>query len=112
MKKTFFYFSFLLLILINLPSETLDDAHSALRRKDYTTAVRIYRTIAEESDAAAQFYLGYQYQIGSGVPQDFKEAAKWYLLSAEQGIPGAQSILGRFYEQGQGVLQSYRDAVK
>ena len=40
---------------------------------------------AEQGDADAQFNLGYLYESGRGVSQDYNEAAKWYRKAAEQG---------------------------
>ena len=45
------------------------------------------------------------YQIGKGVPQDYKTAVKWYRLAAEQGLAFAQNNLGVMYATGQGVIQ-------
>ena len=52
------------------------------------------------------------YDIGEGVPQDYKEAVKWYRLSAEQGYVKAQYNLGLMYEQGKGVPQNSEEARK
>ena len=44
----------------------LEDAKAALARKDYTTALRLFRPLAEQGDAVAQCNLGYIYGIGLG----------------------------------------------
>ena len=49
------------------PSE---DADAAMRRRDYATAVRLVRPLAEQGDANAQYNLGVFYDNGLGVPQD------------------------------------------
>ena len=36
-----------------------------------------------------QFSLGFMYEKGQGVPQNYKTAVKWYTLAAEQGDAGA-----------------------
>ena len=56
--------------------------------------IKLYRTLAETGDAAAQNRLGLIYQNGEGVPQDDAEAIKWYLKAAEQGYTAAQNNLG------------------
>ena len=61
------------------------------------------RAKAEQGDAQAQYFLGYRYSIGGGVPQDSAEAVRWYRLSAEQGHVGAQYNLGVMYASGEGV---------
>jgi hypothetical protein len=70
------------------------------------------RKAAEQGDAGAQFSLGWMYEIGKGVPQDYSEAAKWYRKAAEQGLGSAQSNLGVMYEIGKGVPQDYSEAAK
>jgi uncharacterized protein len=36
----------------------LDDAEAAIKRRDYATAVRLIRPLAEQGDASAQYNLG------------------------------------------------------
>jgi TPR repeat protein len=40
---------------------------------------------AEQGDVNAQNNLGFMYNTGKGVAQDYKEAVKWYTKAAEQG---------------------------
>jgi hypothetical protein len=61
---------------------------------------------------ARRFNLGVMYDIGIGVPQDYKEAAKWYRKAAEHGHAVAQNNLGAMYEHGEGVPQDYKEAAK
>jgi uncharacterized protein len=51
--------------------------------------------------------LGWMYQEGRGVPQNYAEAMKWYIKAAEQGFANAQFNLGMMYAKGQGIPQSY-----
>jgi TPR repeat protein len=60
--------------------------------KDYSEAVRWYRTAAEKGEAKAQANLGLMYQDGAGVPLDLVQAYKWFTLSADQG-----DVLGKHY---------------
>ena len=57
-------------------------------------------------------YLGYMYETGNGVPQDYHLAAKWYRIAAEQGDVRAQHLLGLLYDRGQGVPLDYIEAHK
>jgi uncharacterized protein len=57
-------------------------------------------------------YLGYMYETGNGVPQDYHLAAKWYRVAAEQGEIRAQHLLGLLYDRGQGVPLDYVEAHK
>jgi TPR repeat protein len=70
----------------------LDDAEAAIKRRDYATAVRLVRPLAEQGDANAQYYLGVFYDNGLGVPQDKVRAYMWFTLSAAQGREGAAAF--------------------
>jgi TPR repeat protein len=72
----------------------VEDATKAYRRGDLKTAYQLIKPRAEEGDAAAQFFLGFMYDEGQGVPQDYAEAAKWYRRAAIQGNKAAQHNLG------------------
>ena len=67
----------------------LEDADAAIKRRDYTTALRLIRPLAEQGDASAQYNLGVFYDNGLGVPQDLVRAYMWFTLSAAQGKEGA-----------------------
>ena len=69
-----------------------------------------YTKAAEQGNAVAQNNLGFMYDNGKGVAQDYKEAVKWYTKAAEQGNASAQSNLGAMYDQGKGVAQDYKSA--
>ena len=83
-----------------------------------------FRMYAEQENAEKKGYLGYRFENGLGVPQDYGEAAKWYQKSAEQGDVGALCYLrlllnkltqqikveivswwGKFAEQGNANVQ-------
>ena len=85
---------------------------TAHKSGDYATALREWKPLAKQGDAAAQFNLGVMYEKGQGVPQDDKTAVKWYKLAAKQGHANGQSNLGVMYRDGRGVPQDYKTAVK
>ena len=89
-----------------------EDGFAAAESKDYATAFKLWRPLAEQGDAVTQSNLGVMYRTGQGVTQDYKEALKWSRLAAEQGNAIAQTSLGFMYNNGQGVLQDYKEAVK
>ena len=70
----------------------LEGADAALKRRDYATAVRLNRPLAEQGDANAQYNLGTFYDNGLGVPQDKVRAYMWFSLSATQGREGAAAF--------------------
>ncbi len=87
-----------------------DTGIKAYQRGDYATALRIFRQLADQGHAKAQFNLGYMYNKGQGVPQDYAVAVRWFRKAADQGDAWAQVKLGLVYEEGQGVTQDYVQA--
>ena len=89
----------------------VDEGVAAYKRGDYATALREFRSLAEQGFAEAQNKLGIMYQHGVGVPQDYAGAAGWYRKAAEQGDAIAQGNLCFIYANGLGVPQDYARAV-
>ena len=89
----------------------LDDGVAAYQRGDYAAALRLWRPLAEQGDADAQYNLGVMYDNGRGVQQDDGEAVKWFRKAAEKGFAKAQCNLGSMYEEGKGVPQDYAEAL-
>jgi len=75
----------------------------------YANAVSV---AAARGDVGAQTRLGYMYERGIGVAQDFELAAMWYNLAAEQGDPRAQHHLGLLFNKGFGVPVDFMTAYK
>lgn len=103
----------LALHLFTAPSSVfagLDEGLAAFKKQDFAGALREWRPLAEQGEAAAQITLGMLYENGKGVTQDHKEAARWYRLAAEQGQAKAQIYLGSMYSQGKGVPQNFKEA--
>jgi TPR repeat protein len=82
------------------------NAAVAMSQGDHGTALRV---LAEQGNTKAQDWLGYMYEGGSGVPQDYVEAVKWYRMAAEKNLGQAQHDLARMYAEGKGVT---KDAVQ
>jgi TPR repeat protein len=74
--------------------------------------VRLYGLAAAQGHANAQFNLGFMFDKGRGVAQDYAEAARLYGLAAEKGHADAQYNLGNMYHEGKGVAQNYAEAKK
>ena len=53
--------------------------------KDYATALREWTPLAEQGDARAQSNLGYMYENGRGVLQDYVRAHMWFNIAASSG---------------------------
>jgi uncharacterized protein len=79
---------------------------SAYVRGDYVRAVRELTAAASRGNARAQGRLGFMYENGFGVPQNYAAAADLYRSAASQGDTFAQSRLGLSYDKGHGVPQS------
>jgi TPR repeat protein len=90
----------------------LEDAGAAYGRRDYATAFKLFRPLADHGNANAQFYLGVMWEFGWGVPQNYAEAATWYRKAADQGDTGAETNLGIMYREGRGVPQDYPEPVR
>jgi uncharacterized protein len=67
---------------------------------------------AELGDANAQARLGHMYEMGRGVPQNYRLATYWYLRAANQGHTGAQYLLGFMFDRGFGVPADHIEAEK
>lgn len=80
---------------------------SAYRTGDYPRAAKKIGPSAERGNARAQAYLGFMYQYGRGVPQNFDLALYWYRRGAEQGNPVAQRLLGLMLDKGLGVATNH-----
>jgi len=79
----------------------------AYRSGDHLRAVKRIGPAAERGDARAQGYLGFMYQYGRGVPQNYGLAIYWYRRAAEQGNAVAQHLLGLMYDKGMGVATDH-----
>ena len=92
-------------------AQDFEKGMKASQAGDYATALKEWRYLAEQGDAAAQYALGWMYRQGRGVVQNEKEAVTWFRKAAEQGDASAQHNLGWMYENGRGVVQDYKEAV-
>ena len=89
----------------------LKEGYAALARKDYVTAMKEYRPLAERGNAEAQYRVGRMYEFGQGVPQDKALGIAWVRKAAEQNHADAQYELGVVYGTGDGVKQDDVQAV-
>jgi hypothetical protein len=92
------------------PAASVRAGIAAFNRENFNAAALILGPRAEAGDPLAQSYLGFMYETGRGVPQDYATAVYWYRRAANQGETTAQSRLGLLYDKGQGVSQNYIEA--
>jgi hypothetical protein len=77
-----------------------DKGLTAYESGDLETALREFRPLAKQGVAVVQSLLGWMYEKGQGVSQDYKTAVKWYSFAAEQRDADAQYNLCWMYEKG------------
>ena len=93
-------------------ADTFREAEVAYSRRDYDTALRLYRSAADEGSARALSEIAGMYLLGKGVPQNNYEAIKWYRLAAERGDAWAQQMMGGFFLAGELLPPNYEEAAK
>ncbi|HVR36948.1 MAG TPA: tetratricopeptide repeat protein [Methylomirabilota bacterium] len=79
---------------------------------EYFPVTSMWQDRAESGDAAAQFQLGYCYDMGQGAPVDIEAACHWYQRAAAQGHARAQHHLGLAFSNGLGVEWNLAEACK
>ncbi len=62
-----------------------DEGLAAYERGDYETAYKEFLPLAQTGDAGAQTILGFMYNVGLALPQDYVRAHMWWSLAAAQG---------------------------
>ena len=80
----------------------LDSGLEAYRRRDFATALDLWRPLADEGDTVAQYNIG--------VTRSFEDASKWLHRAADGGKLSGQAFLGELFLQGEGWLQDYVQA--
>jgi len=61
-----------------------EDGYAAYVKRDYATALRLARPLADQGNGRAQALLGGMYLNGYGVPEDYVLAHMWFYLAAAQ----------------------------
>jgi TPR repeat protein len=111
----FFAISFTSVFIVlgsSFAASMFDEAINAYNNKNYVKAAEIFLHEANLGNVQAQCNIGFMYNNGQGVPQDYKEGMRWYRLAADQGDAQAKNNLGVMYYIGQGVPQDYKEAAK
>jgi TPR repeat protein len=92
-----------------------DRFESGLASKDrghYATALRAWLPMAESGNAEAQNNVGYMYEEGLGVPQNYLIAMNWYRQAADNELAQAQHNMGMLYHHGYGVAKNLIEAFR
>ena len=80
-----------------IPELEFMDGVADYNKRNYTSALRHFKTAATKGYKDAQYKLGQMYAEGEGVEKNYDEALNWYKKAAEQGDPDAQYSLGCLY---------------
>jgi TPR repeat protein len=75
----------------------LSEAGMFYKQKNYTEAIRIWRSLADSGVREAQYNLGQAYDYGEGVVKDPAQSALWYSKAAKQGDAAGLYDLGVDY---------------
>ena len=75
-------------------SQSVKAGIEAWQRADYSSAVSIWRPLAEAGDPDAMFNLGQAYRLGRGVQTNLAAAQTWLDRAARKGHLDAQTTLG------------------
>jgi TPR repeat protein len=93
----------LALVLPLVAHAGFDEGVAAYSVGDYAKAMTEFKPLADHGEVQAQYFVGYLYHRGYGVPVDHAEAATWFRKAAAQADSLSAYYLGKMYEKGEGV---------
>ncbi len=79
---------------------TYENGKAAYLVKDYDEALKNFGPLAGDGDPRAQFFIGFMYETGKGVPQDLKTALSYYSRASTAREIRAMYSMGYFHEHG------------
>ena len=93
MFRSFFFIPVLLFALAT-PANAgpFEDGLAAYEQKDYPTALKVLKPLAELGHAGAQNYLGMMYYLGQADAQDYVLAHMWTNIAVANGEPEAENL--------------------
>jgi hypothetical protein len=112
-KKALIWVGFFIVVAPwQLLAQNLEDGEAAYNKKEYHTAVDIFRKLAGRGNPQAQFYLGYMHEEGQGVDQDAQQALRLYKKAGVEGHVGALNNLAAMYVRGDDIKKDHEEAVR
>jgi hypothetical protein len=90
-KRSILAFALVGMFAVPVLADPFSDGVMAHLKRDYATAMRLWRPLAEQGNAMVQHSVGEMYARGQGVPRDYVQAHMWFSLSAAQGHEIAQT---------------------
>ncbi|WP_406038751.1 tetratricopeptide repeat protein [Succinimonas sp.] len=93
---------------------TADDEHFQCYRlydsKKYSEALPMCEKSCNLNNGIACFILGFMYEFGKGVAQDYQQTKTYYDKACNLDFDEGCSMLGILYETGKGVGQNFQMA--
>jgi len=90
----------------------LEDGFIAYDAKNYKQAMQLWRPLADQGSASAQFNIAMMYANNEGVTRSYPESAKWMRKAADPGHAQGQYLLGAMHNSGLGVTKDPKNAIK
>lgn len=87
------------------------EGEEAFNQQHYTQAFSEFLPIANQGDFRSQYYIGYLYLYGYGVPQNPKEATRYLQKAVDQNYDMAQSLMAFLYSEGKVLPQDKKKAL-
>jgi hypothetical protein len=87
-----------------------DEGVAAYSVGDYTKAMQEFKPLADQGEVQAQYFVGFLYYRGYGVPADHAAAVGWFRKAAGQGDSRSAFYLGKMYDKGEGVERDLTQA--
>lgn len=78
----------------------------------YKESIELYKKAAGKGNTTAMINLGFMYEKGKGLPQDYTEALQWFTKAANAGNSEAMCKIGEYYEEGKGVNENIELAIE
>src|SRR5579883_3293354 len=109
-QKISLAFAFLTVCVFILFATTLVNSKNGKTSWTQTITIYIMETYAKYGSAQDKCNVGYYYDSGTILPQNYAKAAAWYRKAADLGYSYAQSNLAGLYHKGLGVEQDDKKA--
>lgn len=101
---------FLLILLLNLlfSNTTFNEANDALKKKDATLAIKLFKKSYRDGNNDALYELGKIYSTGKFIKQDFSKAIDYFKAAADYGNEKAQYNIAVIYGLKKYSKHSYK----
>jgi uncharacterized protein YgiM (DUF1202 family) len=102
-------------LLLALPAgadeSDLATALAAMQAGNFAEAYCLWKPLAEQGNAEAQYHLGWLYANGNGLRVNAERAVAWWRQAAEDGHADAQFAMGLAATVGDGMERDLPEAV-